>query len=228
MMKAVLIVLAVCASFSNIFSSPNLLWAKLFAPRGYFSECQSSLNYAILQFDGAINTGYYSINAQSIDTLIPLNNDRSWRSGFGVIGDVIWNPESTILKIGLDYTISPPRVFSGDTVSFTSTGNKVIITADWEYCFRDFPGVEINNKSSQIAFEITPNPFKTITTIHFYNAKGDVRIGMYSSDGKKIESFAYFNKNNLLWDASKYAPGDYVVKLLNGNNTYLKRVCLLK
>jgi len=78
-----------------------------------------------------------------------------------------------------------------------------------------------------------PNPFKKITTIRFsLPQKAKVHVDIYSSQGRKITTFADglypAGVAELPWDAMGMAPGMYFIQFISGDTAETKKSILIK
>ncbi|MCP4633210.1 MAG: T9SS type A sorting domain-containing protein, partial [candidate division Zixibacteria bacterium] len=78
-----------------------------------------------------------------------------------------------------------------------------------------------------------PNPFNATTNISFELAQTDkVNLVIFNLMGQKVETLldgqAEAGNYNITWDASTYSSGVYFYKLTTGDNTFTKRMTLLK
>jgi len=78
-----------------------------------------------------------------------------------------------------------------------------------------------------------PNPFNPVTNIEFDIPKyNSVKLEIYDISGKKIEELVNQNLNaghyQVQWDASKYASGAYIYKLLTPDYSSTAKMILIK
>ena len=77
-----------------------------------------------------------------------------------------------------------------------------------------------------------PNPFNPITTISFaLPVATDYELAIYNVMGQEVASFTGCSEAGIVkvdWDASNYASGVYLYKLIAGNFTDTKKMVLLK
>ncbi|MCP4633202.1 MAG: T9SS type A sorting domain-containing protein, partial [candidate division Zixibacteria bacterium] len=78
-----------------------------------------------------------------------------------------------------------------------------------------------------------PNPFNSTTNICYYLANDEnISLSIYNLAGKRIEtlinSYIQSGQHNITWDASGYSSGVYFYKLTTENQTFTKRMVLLK
>ena len=120
-----------------------------------------------------------------------------------------------------EYEVSPE--FENDNNlwnGFFSTINMLVVT--------ELSINEINNFSLFTAY---PNPFNPSITFEINNDYQDnVNITVYNLLGKNIYSAFYNskNKNSVIWDASNYDSGIYLVKFYNSNLSLTKKITLTK
>jgi hypothetical protein len=79
-----------------------------------------------------------------------------------------------------------------------------------------------------------PNPFNPITTINFsliedYN---NISIKAYDIRGRLVENlysgFMSYGYHSIIWDASNFSSGIYFINLVTDNNSFSKKITLLK
>ncbi|MCP4633125.1 MAG: S8 family serine peptidase [candidate division Zixibacteria bacterium] len=78
-----------------------------------------------------------------------------------------------------------------------------------------------------------PNPFNATTTVSYsLSADGDVNLEVYNLMGQKVETLFSGRQTagfkTIQWDASSYSSGVYFYKLSAGEQTFTKRMTLLK
>jgi len=78
-----------------------------------------------------------------------------------------------------------------------------------------------------------PNPFNATTTFNYSLSKdADVHLEVYNLMGQKVETLINGLQNagfkTIKWDASSYSSGVYFYKLSTGEQTFTKRMTLLK
>ncbi|MCP4632295.1 MAG: T9SS type A sorting domain-containing protein [candidate division Zixibacteria bacterium] len=78
-----------------------------------------------------------------------------------------------------------------------------------------------------------PNPFNAATNISFnLMQSGVVNLSVYNLMGQNVETLINNRmdkgQHNINWDASTYSSGIYFYKLTTNNNTFTKRMTLLK
>jgi hypothetical protein len=86
---------------------------------------------------------------------------------------------------------------------------------------------------SFILYQNYPNPFNAKTTIKYYLLSNSfVRIEVYNIAGQSIltliDKYESKGEHKISWDASEYSSGIYIYKLTLGNQTFTKRMTLLK
>ena len=79
-----------------------------------------------------------------------------------------------------------------------------------------------------------PNPFNPITTINFsliedYN---NISIRVYDIRGRLVENlysgFMPYGYHSIIWNASDFSSGIYFVNMIAANNSFSKKITLLK
>ena len=80
---------------------------------------------------------------------------------------------------------------------------------------------------------IYPNPFNPIATISFsISAYGLTSITVYNIQGRKIDTltneFFHIGSYSILWNASNYSSGIYIIKMESGNFIKTQKVFLIK
>ena len=80
-------------------------------------------------------------------------------------------------------------------------------------------------------FNIYPNPFNPYITFDINNNyQNNINISVYNLLGEIVYSVIYDskNKNSILWDASGYDSGIYLVRFSNNNLSLTKKITLIK
>jgi hypothetical protein len=75
----------------------------------------------------------------------------------------------------------------------------------------------------------SPNPFNPSVTLGVHGIKGQAQLAIYDLTGRKVADLTGKAKNHsIVWDASSMPNGAYVVKLVNGKQSMIKRIMLIK
>ena len=83
-------------------------------------------------------------------------------------------------------------------------------------------------------FDPYPNPFNPITKIDFTlpTDVDNVSINIYDIRGRLVDVLLEGSINSgyhsLYWNADLYSSGIYFVHMIAGNNTFIKKITLLK
>ena len=86
---------------------------------------------------------------------------------------------------------------------------------------------------SALLYDNYPNPFNPTTTIDFYlNKSSEVKLQIYSVDGRLVENITSGNlnagKHSYKWNAENYASGIYIYQLTVNRQVLQKQCVLLK
>ncbi len=83
-------------------------------------QCIQNGDKVVISFDKGTNG--YPIDSNNINSVLPLNNGRSWKDGSGQIGSAVWSNtgghENDTLTITLSCNTSCPTVTIGDNITF--------------------------------------------------------------------------------------------------------------
>ena len=97
-----------------------------------------------------------------------------------------------------------------------------------------FLSIEDSKLPSDFSFLSTyPNPFNPLINIQFYNSEsGNVKIYIYNLNGKIINIPVNRNINKgthtISWNAKNEPSGMYFVRMINGENSLVQKVLLMK
>ncbi|MCP3685682.1 MAG: T9SS type A sorting domain-containing protein [bacterium] len=158
--------------------------------------------------------------------------------GYAMHGDYEYlvrvSPKADLLTImgqnGADFSV------------YSSSGITNIYNDDpWQVTFSGFNeeyNQSLNLVSENTPYEITlyqnkPNPFNASTQISFtLPYQSDVRLNIYNLSGQRVETLIDkqypTGEHSVIWDASEYSSGVYFYKLSAGENTFTKRMTVLK
>ncbi len=173
------------------------------------------------------HTGTSSAVLQGLD----FNGEQGWAVGsYGRIIRTIDSGENWTL----DETVSPPVLLlavyeSGNTVCAVGSGGG-IYTKDLTTSIN--PNDDIL-PSEFILFQNYPNPFNSSTEIRYsIPIQSDVRLDVYNILGRRIATLVDENQqlgdHSVLWDASGFSSGIYFYRITARNESYTKRMTLLK
>ena len=125
---------------------------------------------------------------------------------------------------------------NADDIEYIPEVNYTTGTGNWGDIFSVINMLVVNELSvNQInnfsLFSAYPNPFNPSITFTIHDDyKDNVNITVYNLLGKNIYSTFYNsnNKNSIIWDASNYDSGIYLVKFYNSNLSFTKKITLIK
>ena len=125
---------------------------------------------------------------------------------------------------------------ASDDIEYIPEVNYTTGTGNWGDIFSVINMLVVNELSlNQInnfsLFSAYPNPFNPSITFKIHDDYQDnVNITVYNLLGKNIYSTFYNSKNNnsVIWDASNYDSGIYLVKFYNSNLSLTKKITLIK
>lgn len=105
--------------------------------------------------------------------------------------------------------------------------------AEWGTEWLDYGGEFTAIPSATQLGSNYPNPFNAQTQIPFtINSDSHVRLNIYNIAGELVETLIDGNvpagEHTVTWDAEKHASGVYFYKLMTGDQSYTKRMTLLK
>jgi hypothetical protein len=191
-------------------------------------------DYVLITFQDKVDTAKFLINQVNIDTLLPLNNGHSWRSQFGTVGSIVWNPDIKKLLITLSTDIGSPTITAGDSVSLTKHGNKVAITGSFggtdilsgenpDKCNREFKIIR-NTGTNNIKF-IYPSSSSEKSFITIYSLNGTVM--------KEFKLQSNSENKQIIWDGtdncrSLISSGIYIVRFTDTNIYQQKKIFFVK
>ncbi|MCP4631495.1 MAG: DUF362 domain-containing protein [candidate division Zixibacteria bacterium] len=125
----------------------------------------------------------------------------------------------------------PHSPWDSSSFDFTITGGTAKWTGDW-----DIDGWFSDKGNQPETYELLvnyPNPFNSSTTISYrLSSPSKVKMEIYNLMGQKIETLIderiEAGHHSVAWDASEYSSGIYFYRLTTGENSYYKRMVLLK
>jgi len=100
------------------------------------------------------------------------------------------------------------------------------------FLLRKKPEFEISSDMSIIS--AFPNPFNPVTTIQFSVPElSNVSISIYDLEGRRVESFIRGKEmergmHSVIWDASGFSSGIYIVHLNTNNSVQSQKIVLMK
>jgi hypothetical protein len=137
-----------------------------------------------------------------------------------------YDAEEDVTRI-LVYSMENGQTFAG---AFLDVEGKVVSIE-----MATYEGAPVTSTLLPTAFALHqnyPNPFNPITTISFtLPVATDYELAIYNVMGQVVASFTGRSEPGIVkvdWDASKYASGVYLYKLIAGNFTDTKKMVLLK
>jgi hypothetical protein len=114
----------------------------------------------------------------------------------------------------------------------------VIRIYNYVRCVRDAGSTDIEENDDQNTpdkfglIENYPNPFNPTTTIRFsLETHGDVSLQIYDITGRLVETVVngtIRGEHEVVWDASGYPSGVYLIRLSHGDRTHTRKMLLLK
>jgi hypothetical protein len=114
----------------------------------------------------------------------------------------------------------------------------VIRIYNYVRCVRDAGSTDIEENDDQNTpdkFGLIgnyPNPFNPTTTIRFsLETHGDVSLQIYDITGRLVETVVngtIRGEHEVVWDASGYPSGVYLIRLSHGDRTHTRKMLLLK
>ena len=126
----------------------------------------------------------------------------SWING----GTIDW-PRYSVEKVRLKYFID-----------YTGLGN--------------FSGIKAVNNYSDIDkdnnISVIPNPFNPSTQISISKNLQNSNVSIYGLHGKKVKEWKELKESSVIWNASGYSSGVYILKVVNGVKEYSTRLVLQK
>lgn len=125
---------------------------------------------------------------------------------------------------------------ASENIEYTPEFNYTIGTGNWGDVFSVIDILIVNELSIDIddnfsLFNIYPNPFNPYITFDINNDyQNNITISIYNLLGEIIYSVIYDskNKNSIIWDASGYDSGIYLVQFSNDNLSLTKKITLIK
>lgn len=89
-------------------------------------------------------------------------------------------------------------------------------------------GVEEENEVNSVSFDAFPNPFNPVLTIRIPENLGAKRMEIFSVNGRKVARMDVVAKERVMWDASRFSAGVYVVRVVGEKGTMEKRISYIK
>jgi len=125
---------------------------------------------------------------------------------------------------------------ASSNIEYTPTVTYTTGTGNWGDIFSVIDMLIVNELSiNQInnfsLFNAYPNPFNPSITFDIDNDyKNDIVITIYNLSGQSIYNVIYDSNNRkpIIWDASNYDTGIYLVKFHNENFSLTKKITLIK
>ena len=74
--------------------------------------------------------------------------------------------------------------------------------------------------------KIFPNPFNPVINISYSGQTDPVEMAIYTITGSLVKTFRARKKAQVVWDASGYASGLYILKVRDGNNQHTRKLML--
>ncbi|MBL8024948.1 MAG: T9SS type A sorting domain-containing protein [Fibrobacteres bacterium] len=85
----------------------------------------------------------------------------------------------------------------------------------------------ISTTSGVELVSVSPNPFNPVVTIRVVSSNIP-EVSIFSSNGKMLLKSKTSSKGELVWNASSYPSGLYIVKVNTGNKQFSKMLTLMK
>jgi len=188
--------------------------------------------------DGSVNFPYRNSSFCSWyilpETDKPLTlhfNYFNTESGNDIVSIYDIGSEELIAEISGNYESPPEPVTapSGQMMIFFST-NDTIREDGWEAWYDLVTTVE--EKNSEVALIISPNPFTNTTNLEFEMQKpGKIELKIYNQLGELVETIqtnTQAGKQIITWDANDLPSGVYFIRLQIGNELITRKMIKLK
>ena len=125
---------------------------------------------------------------------------------------------------------------ASENIEYIPEINYTTGSGNWGDIFSVIDQLVVNELSSDIndnlsLFTVYPNPFNPYVTFDIGNDyQNNLNISVYNLLGEIVYSANYsnINQNKIVWDASKYESGIYLVHFSNNNLSLTKKITLIK
>ena len=126
---------------------------------------------------------------------------------------------------------------SSENIEYIPNINFSLGSGEWGDIYTVIDTLIVNELSINISdhfslYDIYPNPFNAITTFNInHNINSSLDISIFDISGRLIENFT-FNRpsynQNVIWDASNYNSGIYIINFESSNTFITKKITLIK
>ena len=125
---------------------------------------------------------------------------------------------------------------ASENIEYIPETNYTTGSGNWGDIFSVIDQLVVNELSINIndnfsLFNVFPNPFNPYVTFEInHNYQNNFNISVYNLLGKIVYSANYSNMNQkaIVWDASKYESGIYLVHFSNNDLSLTKKITLIK
>jgi ELWxxDGT repeat protein len=160
----------------------------------------------------------------------PANNKVYFVGLDGTIGKEMWETDGT--NAGTIFYDICHGFNSSNPINFRDYNNEVYITANdgitgnelWKIGASPLRVEKLDINSS---VNISPNPFKSQTTISFEQEQKNVTIKIMDLQGKEIKTMKFAGKQ-LTLESDKMSPGIYFIQVINENKNVLNKKIIVQ
>ncbi len=125
---------------------------------------------------------------------------------------------------------------SSQDIEYIPDVNFSLGSGDWGDIYTVIDTLVVNELSNVpdnfSIYEIYPNPFNSIATFNInHNINSPLYISIFDISGRLIEKITFYNpiyNQKIMWDASNYNSGTYIVNFESSNTFISKKISLIK
>lgn len=126
---------------------------------------------------------------------------------------------------------------SSENIEYIPDVNFSLGSGEWGDIYTIIDTLIANELSIDISdnfslYEIYPNPFNSIATFNInHNINNSLDISIFDISGRLLETFTFINplyNQKIIWDASNYNSGIYIVNFESSNIFITKKISLIK